>query len=211
MSGNCIGYLDDESGQKITFFSNFKEDFIIEMIELDQISSPADILNIISAKNIELIVLDYKLDSNGKSFNADKVVEIIINWNPYFPILVLTSHEKDAFAGLDNVNIINSKIDWSSSLESKELFVLKIEENIKNYKNKILKAQMRINDLVNKKLSESFSLLEEEEYFRLFRFLDEVFPSEKLLPANIQTPETISRLHNLLLSAREILVKIKEK
>ena len=209
MSKFIIGYLDDDPGQRIEFYNLFKDRFDIKIIEMIEISSPLDIINILSQMSIELIVLDFMLNSQGSYFNADKIVLEIKKWNPYFPMLILTSHEIDAFQDLDNVNIINRKEDLNKEKGNTNLFVLKIEKNILNYRKFKNDAIEKLKELADKKLDTGLSISEEEEYYKLFRYLDDTSPSEKMLPSNFITPEKISTLHDLLESARDILKELK--
>jgi len=153
--------------------------------------------------------LDFRLDSGGKSFNADELLKEIKKWNPYFPVLILTSHEIDAFQQLDDVNIINSKDDLNRIIKGSNLFTLKIEEMIKKYKYKKEFALKKLEELVEKKRETGLSMEEEEEYYTFYRFLNDSSPSEKILPSNILRPEAISSLHELLVSTKDILSHLK--
>ena len=209
MSKYRIGYLDDDEGQSLTFHGMFKDEFSVNNIEIDNVSSPSDIVSEIVKNDLELIVLDFRLDSGGKSFNADELLKEIKKWNPYFPVLILTSHEIDAFQQLDDVNIINSKDDLNRIIKGSNLFTLKIEEMIKKYKYKKEFALKKLEELVEKKREIGLSMEEEEEYYTFYRFLNDSSPSEKILPSNILRPEAISSLHELLVSTKDILSHLK--
>jgi len=207
-----IGYLDDEPGQGVNFYHGLKNDFDVNIIEIDNISIPSDIVNEIEQHDLELLVLDFKLDSTGKSFNADTVFDEIRKWNPYFPIIILTSHEIDAYNQLDNVNMINSKGDYlEKTKEGVNLFVLKINSLIKNYKNKKEATIERLEQLIDKKMKMELSQNEEEEYYKLYQYIDEVTPSDKIMPSHLKKPENISSLYDLLNSAKEILNRLGEE
>ena len=204
-----IGYLDDDPGQKIEFHNLFKDKFDIKIIEMNEITSPEDIIKIITQMGIELIVLDFMLNSHGNYFNADKIVSEIKKWNPYFPVLILTSHEMDAFQDLDNVNIINRKEDLNKEKSNTNIFVLKIEKNILNYKKIKNDTMEKLKKLSDKKLNTGLSISEEEDYYNLFRYLNDISPSEKMIPSDFITPEKITTLHDLLQSAKDILKELK--
>lgn len=208
MSKRCVGYLDDDKGQINNFYQRFKNEFDLKILDIDNISIPSDIINEITERKLELIILDFRLDSNGKNFNADELLKIIKNWNPYFPVLVLTIHETDAFHLLEDVNIINSKDDL---VNKTALFILKVEENIKNYEYKKESSVKRLEELIDKKRKTGLSPTDEEEYFNNYRFLNDIEPSERLLPSHLLTPQNISSLHDLLVSAQDILKKLKEE
>ena len=207
MSRYRIGYLDDDKGQIQNFYQRLKNEFDLKILEINDISIPSDIINEIIKKDLQLIVLDFRLDSKGKYFNADELLREIKKWNTYFPVLILTIHETDAFYQLDDVNIINNK----DVLENKtNIFILKINEIIKNYEYRKEMAVKRLEELVEKKETTGLIPAEEEEYFSTYHFLKNITPSEKILPSNLLTPESISSLHDLLVSTRKILSHLKE-
>jgi hypothetical protein len=207
MTKYCVGYLDDDKGQINNFYQRFKNEFDLKILNIDNISIPSDIIDEITKNKLELIILDFRLDSSGKNFNGDELLKVIKNWNPHFPVLVLTIHETDAFHQLDDVNIVNSKDD----LENKTaLFILKVEENIRSYKYKKESSINRLEELINKKGKTGLSSAEEEEYFNNYRFLNDVEPAERLLPSHLLTPQSVSSLHDLLVSAQDILKQLKE-
>jgi len=211
MSKYCIGYLDDEPGQIVEFMNKFENYFEIKEIEIENIIDPPDIINKIVENELELIVLDFMLNAKGKHFNADDIIKEINKWNPYFPRLIITTHETEAFGQLDDVNIINLK----SSLDQKtkdgnNLFALRVEENIKYYNHRKEKAVKKLEEYVEKKGKTGLTIAEEEDYFTNYRFLNDIEPSEKLLSSHILTPQNISSLNDLLNSAQGILKQLKE-
>jgi len=212
MSKHCIGYLDDEPGQIVKFMDKFENFFEIKEIKMENISEPVDIINEIIENGLELIILDFMLNAKGKHFNADEIIKEIDKWNPHFPRLIITTHEIEAFGQLDDVNIINIKKDLDEKAkDGNNLFVMKVEKNIKQYKHKKEDAIRRLDELVEKKRKAVLSLEEEEEYFNNYRFLNDIEPSERLIPSHFLTPQNISSLHDLLLSAESIINQLKGK
>jgi len=211
MSKHCIGYLDDEPGQIVKFMDKFENFFEIKEIKMEKISEPVDIINEIIENGLELIILDFMLNAKGKHFNADEIINEIDKWNPHFPRLIITTHEIEAFGQLDDVNIINIKKDLDEKTkDGNNLFVMKVEKNIKQYKHKKEEAIRRLDELIEKKRKAVLSLEEEEEYFNNYRFLNDIEPSERLLPSHFLTPQNISSLHDLLLSTQSIIKQLKE-
>jgi hypothetical protein len=212
MSKYRIGYMDDEPGQIVEFMNKFENYFEIKEIEMDKISEPPDIINEIEENELELIVLDFMLDAKGKHFNADKIIKEIDKWNPYFPRLIITTHDTEAFGHLNDVNIINLK----NYLEQKtkdgsNLFVLKVEENIKHYKHRKEEVTSKLEELVEKKEETGLSSAEEEEYYKLYNFIIDSTPSRKILPSHILKPDSIFSLNKLLNCTQEILSILKEE
>jgi hypothetical protein len=192
--------------------NKFENYFEIKEIEMENISAPNDIISEIKKNELELIVLDFMLNAKGNYFNADEIIKEIDKWNPYFPRLIITTHETEAFGQLNDVNIINIK----NHLEQKTkdgnyLFVLRVEKNIEQYKHKKEEAVKKLEELVDKKIKTGLSPAEEEEYFNNYRFLNDIEPSERILPSHLLTPQSVSSLHDLLLSAQDILKQLKEE
>lgn len=212
MNKYCIGYLDDEPGETVNFMNKFENYFEIKEIEIGKISKPSDIINEIIDNELEIIILDFMLNAKGKYFNADEIIKEIDKWNPYFPRLIITTHESEAFGQLDDVNIINIKDDLEEKTKNgSNLFVMRVEKNIIQYKQKKEDAVKKLEELVEKKENTGLSPAEEEEYFNNYRFLNDIEPSERCLPSHLLTPQTISSLHDLLLSAQGILKQLKEE
>jgi len=212
MSKYCIGYLDDELGQTVEFMNKFEDYFIIKDIEMNKISKPSDIINEIVENKLEIIILDFMLNAKGNYFNADEIIKEIDKWNPYYPRLIITTHETEAFGQLDDVNIINIKKDLEErAKDGNNLFAMKVEKNIKQYKYRKEEAFRKLEKLIEKKGKTGLSPTEEEEYFINYRFLNDIEPSERILPSHFLTPQNISSLHDLLLSAQDIIKQLKEE
>jgi hypothetical protein len=212
MSKYCIGYLDDEPGQIVEFMNKFEKYFEIKEIAMDNISAPPDIINEIKKNELELVVLDFMLNAKGNYFNADEIIKEIDKWNPHFPRLVITTHDTEAFGQLDDINIINIKNHLEQKTkDGSNLFVLRIEKNIDQYKRKKMEAVRKLEEFIDKKEKTGLSSAEEEEYFNCYRFLNDIEPSERILPAHLLTPQSVSALHDLLISAQDILQLLKEK
>jgi len=212
MDRYCIGYLDDEPGQTVEFMNKFENYFDIKEIEMDKISKPPDIINEIIENKLEIIILDFMLNAKGNYFNADEIIREIDKWNPYYPRLIITTHETEAFGQLDDVNIINIKKDLEEKAkDGNNLFAMKVEKNIKQYKYRKEEAFRKLEKLIEKKGKTGLSHAEEEEYFINYRFLNDIEPSERILPSHFLTPQNISSLHDLLLSAQCIIEQLKEE
>lgn len=212
MDKYIIGYLDDEPGQAVVFMNKFEEYFEVKDIEMGKILKPSDIINEIIENKLELVVLDFMLNAKGNYFNADEIIKEIDKWNPYFPRLIITTHETEAFGQLDDVNIINIKNNLEQiTKDGNNLFVMKVEKNIRQYKHKKEEAVRKLEELVEKKGKTGLSSAEEEEYFNNYRFLNDIEPSERILPSHFLTPQNISSLHDLLLSAQNIIKQLKEE
>jgi hypothetical protein len=210
MSKLRIGYLDEEKGAQISVRSCLKTHFDVFLIEVTKSLTPNDVIEYIRKEHLDLIIIDFILTDTGIiNFNADAIIEVINNWNPYFPVLVLTSHPNDAINQVENVNIVNEKAPLFGTMENKETFILKLEKIIENSKRRKDVSLRRIEELARKKIEGPLTLDEEEEYYTLFRFINDSFPDDKILPTHLFTPESVTELQDLLNSAKEILSSLK--
>jgi hypothetical protein len=142
------------------------------------------------------------------------VVNTINKWNPFFPLLVLTSHQVHAIHNIEDVNLIYEKdiiFDGTPSKDKKEAFLLKIKTIISNYNNKKENALAKVKRLAEKRLREPLTPVEEEDFFYLYRFLNDSSPDKKVLPSDFYTPQKISDLNCLLNTTMELLNELRRE
>jgi hypothetical protein len=206
-----IGYIDEDKGWQQTFYDYFKDEFKVINIEVRRTSTVESLVDAIYKNEIELVVVDFRLNETGEvPFNGDAVIDRIINRKPHFPIIVLTSFEPDAISTLENVNIINGKdILDGENQEKVELLKKRINANINNYYQKIDKARKTVDELQEKLNKGPLEIDEEEILAKQYIFLDEVFPDEKIIPDNIKI-SGITQLNTLLDNTKSILAELKK-
>lgn len=208
-----IAYIDESAEWINTFYQTFKYDFDILKVHVDSESTVDNIITEIFKKGIDCVITDYLLDEEGNvDFNGNKIVENIKSWRPYFPIIMLTSYEPQAIQNMDDVNIINGKdiLDGENEERLSNLKA-KIKSNIDRYYLKIKSTENRIEELINKRNTESIEPSEEEELTKLFITMDELEPEGKGMPANLIKAESITKLNDFLSQTREILDELKMK
>ena len=207
-----IAYLDENDGWINTFYQTFKTDFDILRIKVDINSSIEELVEKLMASNLDAIVTDYLLEEEGDvSFNGNKIVEAIKQIRPHFPIIMLTSYQKQAISFTDDVHIIYSKDILDGENEDElEIFKTKINSNISNYYKKINETNKRIENLVEKRNSHGLDIYEEEELTKLYILFDELNPEGKDLPANLIHRDSISKLNEFVTETKEILEELKK-
>lgn len=208
-----IAYIDEDDGWLNTFRQTFKNDFEVINIKINSETTEESLFQEILSQNVDAIISDFLLDeTEDVDFNGDKVVELIAKYNPYFPIMILTSYEPKAVSQMDNVNIINGKdILDGENQERLDIFKAKIKANIENYYSKIQNTKDRIEFLVKKNNDDSIEPNEEEELTKLFILMDEIDPESKIIPANLIKPEAITKLNEFVNQTKEILNELKKK
>ena len=69
-----IGYVDEDRGQRNTFYNALKDDFKVKLFEITQETESQTLAEDILSSSIDMLVLDFRLDENGLvDFNADEL------------------------------------------------------------------------------------------------------------------------------------------
>lgn len=207
-----VAYIDENDGWINTFYQTFKNEFDILRIKVDLNSSIKLITEQLLSSDLDAIVTDYLLEEEGGvSFNGNKIVDAIKEKKPHFPLIMLTSHQKQAISHTDDVHIIYSKdvLDGENE-EQLEIFKTKINSNINNYYKKIDDTNTRIERLVERRNTSGLDVSEEEELTKLYILFDELDPEGKDLPANLIHRDSISKLSEFVNETKEILEELKK-
>ena len=208
-----IAYIDESDAWLNIVYQTLKADFEVYRIKVDEESSVDNIVAELFQLDSDVIITDYLLEEEGNvSFNGNKIVEEIRRKKPYFPVIMLTSHEPQAISYMDDVHIIYGKniLDGESEDEL-ELFKTKIKSNILTYHSKVDSTQKRIEELVKKQNEIGLEMSEEEELTKLFVLMDEFEPGGKEIPANLIHPNSITKLNDFVAQTREILKELKKR
>lgn len=207
-----IAYIDESSTWINTFYQTFKDEYEILKIKVENTCSIDEILRILRDDDLDAIVTDYLLEEEGDvSFNGNIIVDAVRAYKPHFPIIMLTAHEPQAINHMDDVHIIYGKniLDGESE-EELSLFKNKMKSNIDNYYTKIQDTHSKIENLITKRQTEGLDSMEEEDLSKLFILLDELEPEGKGLPTNLAQKESITKLHEFVSEAKDILEQLKK-
>lgn len=207
-----LAHIDENLGDMSNFYQYFKNDFEILRIQVTDQSTIESIVKEAFENNVDAIVTDYKLEGEvGVDFNGDKIFDFIKSKRPHFPVVVFTSHEKDAIDFLEDVHIIYDKIILDGDHPDEVgHFVLKLKANIQRYYSKIENTEKEIENLVAKKNAEGLNPSEEEALTKLYILMDELDPEGKELPANLIQSGAITKLNDFVSQTKEILEELKK-
>lgn len=207
-----LAHIDENLGDMSSFYQYFKNDFEILRIQVTDESSIESIVTKAFENNVDAIVTDYKLEGEvGVDFNGDKIFDFIRGKRPHFPVVVFTSHEKDAIDFLEDVHIIYDKIILDGDhADEVGYFVLKLKANIQRYYSKLENTIKDIENLVEKKNGIGLEPSEEEALTKLFILMDELDPEGKELPANLIQSGAITKLNDFVSQTKEILEELKK-
>lgn len=210
-----IAYIDEDKGWINTFYHTFKNEFEIERVLIDSLSSVDTILKDLLSAGVNAVITDYLLEENADvSFNGNKIVEELKLLRPHFPVVMLTSFTSQAINHSDDVHIIYSKdiltVENENDEEELDVFRKKLSSNISNYHKKIENTNKDIEKLVEKRNKKGLSVLEEEKLTKLFILFDELNPDGKEIPANLIDRNSISKLNEFVNETKEVLKELKK-
>ncbi len=208
-----VGYIDEDPGWRIIVRSYLKDDFDIVLLDINQDSTIEGLVEAIKTEDLDAIIIDFRLNETGMvAFNGNDIIEAILKQQPYFPIMMLTSHEQEAIDQVDNVNIINGKDMLENPRYNKaHIIIAKINSNINRHIDKKIFTENRLKELSLKRVESLLTLPEEEEYTKLYGEWNELYPENKIIPSHLATPDSITQLNEMVKSTREILDELKKK
>ena len=198
-----LGYIDEDDGQKTTFFNHFKDDYEkVTLFDLTAETTVDSLIKDIEDSKLNLLIIDYELTGDGEvDFDADELVEALLVKYPHYPYIILTSNENDAIDHIHDPNVIYCKEDLTDRLT---FFKSVVKSNIEEYLEKIDFHERVIEELVKKKIHEGLDPKEEEALSRAFIYLDDIYINDKELPANLMEYREQTNLNNLAKEAKEI-------
>jgi len=205
-----IGYVDEDEGQRNSFYHFLKDDFEVVLFEVNEESSAETIVEGIFAAGLDILVLDFRLDESGVvDFNSDRLVEQIQKRNLHFPLVILTSHEIDALDHLSDANLVNSKDEMLGG--KVRVFIQKLNKIATDYKSKVNDTKDKLQKLEEKRVEEGLLPDEEDEYVRLNIFIDETITAQDRISRSFYSEDTNTKLDELINRTEELLNKIPDK
>lgn len=205
-----LGYLDEDKGNRNTFFRVFKKDFEVIMLEDNSKLLSVDmVLAEIENLKLDVLAVDFRLaDSGWVPFNGDEVVKAIWDKRRYFPVFMLTSYVNNALEKMENVFLVNDKDGLSDSTMVAQL-KKQISSSVDTYHRIIDEKNKRLRELVEAQKSGQMEDDEEIELLRLNVEMHYMDPnSNPITPDMVQT-SSVKELHELVDLARNLVKSIK--
>lgn len=205
-----IGYVDEDEGQRSSFYHYLKDDFEVVLFEITQETEVEPLVDDIFNSRLDILVLDFRLDETGLvDFNADQLVDAIQERNLYYPLVVLTSHETDALDHLTNANLVNGKEEMLGS--KVEIFKQKLNKIASTYQNKISETETELAKLEEKRGDGGLEPDEEDKYVALNNFLDNTVAAKGHISRTFYSEDTNKKLDELISKTEEMLNRIPDK
>lgn len=207
-----LGYLDENKGNRNTFYRIFKKDF--EVIMLDDFAKVFTLdllLEEIDKQGIKVLAVDYKLaDSGVVQYDGDQVLEAINERKRYFPVFMMTSYVDAAIQKVNNTFLVNDK-DGLNNQETVELLKEQIKGSVESYQRIVTKIEQRVQELEAKQDSaEGLSKEEETELLNLHVELNKIDPAANPLSPDKMQTSAIKDLRNVVSLSEEILKSLSK-
>mgnify|MGYP004562294351 FL=1 len=205
-----LGYLDEDKGNRNTFFRVFKKDFEVIMLEDNSKLLSVDmVLAEIENLKLDVLAVDFRLaDSGWVPFNGDEVVKAIWDKRRYFPVFMLTSYVKNALEKMENVFLVNDKDGLSDSTMVEQL-KKQISSSVDTYHRIIDEKNKRLRELVEAQKSGQMKDEEEKELLRLNVEMNYMDPNSNPLTPDMMQTSSVKELHELVDLTRNLVKSIK--
>ena len=205
-----LGYLDEDKGNRNTFFRVFKKDFEVIMLEDNSKLLSVDmVLAEIENLKLDVLAVDFRLaDSGWVPFNGDEVVKAIWDKRRYFPVFMLTSYVNNALEKMENVFLVNDKDGLSDSTMVVQL-KKQISSSVDTYHRIIDEKNKRLRELVEAQKSGQMNGEEEKELLKLNIELNYMDPNSNPLTPDMMLTSSVKELHELVDLTRNLVKSIK--
>lgn len=206
-----LGYLDEDKGNRNTFYRVFKKDFEVIMLDDNTRLNSADmVLDEIDRLELDVLAVDFRLADGGwVAFNGDEVVRVIWNRRRYFPVFMLTSYVNNALEKMDNVFLVNDK-DCLSNNDSISLLKKQISSSVETYHRIIREKEEQLKQLVEKQKAGELTDKEEIDLLALNVEMNNIDPGSNPMSPDMMQTKSITDLHEMVDLARTLLKSIKE-
>ena len=206
-----LGYLDEDKGNRNTFYRVFKKDFEVIMLDDNTRLTSADmVLNEIDRLELDVLAVDFRLADGGwVAFNGDEVVRAIWNRRRYFPVFMLTSYVNHALEKMDNVFLVNDK-DCLSNNDSISLLKKQISSSVETYHRIVGEKEEQLKQLVEKQKVGELTDKEEKDLLALNVEMNNIDPESNPMSPDMMQTKSITDLHEMVDLARTLLKSIKK-
>lgn len=207
-----LGYLDEDKGNRNTFYRIFKNDFEVIMLDdFAKVSTVDDLLTEIEQRGIQVLAVDYRLaDSGVVHYDGNEVLEAIDERKRYFPVFMMTSFVDAAIHAVPNTFLINDK-DGLNDPKKVELLKNQIKGSVEAYHRIIEEKEQRTRELEEKQdTTEGLSDEEENELLELHVDLNKIDPEANPLSPDLMQTKAIKDLEKAVSLSEKILKELKK-
>ena len=207
-----LGYLDENKGNRNTFYRVFKKDFDVVMLDdFAKVFTLDLLLEEIDKQEIQVLAVDYKLaDSGMVQYDGDQVLDAINERKRYFPVFMMTSYVDAAIQKVNNTFLVNDK-DGLNNPQTVELLKNQIAGSVESYHRIVKEKEQRVKTLEAKQDgAEGLTEEEEQELLNLHIEMTKIDPvANPLSPDKMQT-SSLKDLKQAVSLSEEILKSLSK-
>ena len=207
-----LGYLDENKGNRNTFYRVFKKDFDVVMLDdFTKVFTLDLLLEEIDKQEIQVLAVDYKLaDSGMVQYDGDQVLDAINERKRYFPVFMMTSFVDAAIQKVNNTFLVNDK-DGLNNAQTVELLKNQISGAVESYHRIVKEKEQRLKTLEAKQEgAEGLTEEEEQELLNLHVEMTKIDPvANSLSPDKMQT-SSLKDLKKIVSLSEEILKSLSK-
>jgi len=213
-----IGYIDEDVNQVKKYQRRFRKyGFEVIGYDFEDEMSFEDLMKQVYESEIDLLMIDYKLDETNKvTFNGDAVESDFYEKKPLFPHIIFTNKVDDAEPHVEDWSIIYDKDLIFSEEDDDEKGVLRfittLKKSIERYRNSINKKKATIADLIEKGEREGIDSSEQDSLISLQRELGDLDKTKKKeIPEKLVSFEKLEDLSKTRKEAEAFLQSLMKK
>ena len=205
-----LGYLDENKGNRNTFYRIFKKDFEVVMLDdFAKVFTLDLLLEEIDKQEIQVLAVDYKLaDSGVVQYDGDQVLEAINEHKRYFPVFMMTSYVDAAIHKVNNTFLVNDK-DGLNDPKIVELLKSQIAGSVESYNRIVSEIEQRTRELETKQ-NTGLSKDEETELLNLHVELNKIDPKSNPLSPDMMQTGTMKDLRDAVSLSEKILRSLRK-
>lgn len=207
-----IGYVDEDVNQVKKYQRRFRKlGFEVVGYDFEKGMTLQELMNQLYSSDIDLLMIDYKLDESNKvTFNGEAVANEIYDNKPLFPHIIFTNKKDDAEPHVEDWKIIFDKEEIFNEVEEDEEkvthFITTLERSIQQYRKHIQKRKDEISDLLKKGEKDGLNTKEQDSLISLQRELRDLDKSQKKeIPEKLISFEKLEDLSQTRKEAEEFL------
>lgn len=207
-----LGYLDEDKGNRNTFYRIFKKDFEVVMLDdFAKVFTLDLLLAEIDKQEIQVLAVDYKLAEKGDvQYDGNQVLEAINERKRYFPVFMMTSYVDAAIQKVDNVFLVNDK-DGLNDPKTVEMLKNQIKGSVESYHRIVNDIERRTKELEAKQdATEGLTEDEEKELLNLHFELSKIDPAANPLSPDKMQTKAVKDLRSIVSLSEEILKSLNK-
>ena len=213
-----IGYVDEDINQVKKYQRRFKK-LGCEVVgyDFEKEMTLQELMNQLYNSDIDLLMIDYKLDESNKvTFNGEAVANEIYENKPLFPHIIFTNKKDDAEPHVEDWKIIFDKDEIFNEVEEDKekvnQFINTLERSIEKYRKHIQKRKDEISNLLKKGKEHGLNPKEEDTLISLQRELRDLDKSQKKeIPEKLISFEKLEDLSQTRKEAEQFLLSLIAK